>query len=53
MSCNINSNELFNLMNSNLASINMSHNIEILLLNDSNEFENEFNKQSTLFPLKK
>ena len=32
-------------MNSNLAYFNVSHNIEILHLNDSNEFENEINKQ--------
>ena len=32
-------------MNSNLAYFYVSHNIEILHLNDSNEFENEINKQ--------
>ena len=32
-------------MNSNLAYFDVSHNIEILYLNDSNEFENEINKQ--------
>ena len=32
-------------MNSNLAYFNVSHNIEILHLNDSNDFENEINKQ--------
>jgi len=32
-------------MNSGLAYFNVSHNIEILHLNDSNEFENEINKQ--------
>ena len=32
-------------MNSNLAYFDVSHNIEILHLNDSNEFENEINKQ--------
>ena len=31
---------IFNKMNSNLDNFNMSHNIEILNLNDSNEFEN-------------
>ena len=46
--CNASSNVLFNIfnkMNSNLAYFDMSHNIEILHLNDSNEFENEINKQ--------
>ena len=45
--CNASSNVLFNIfnkMNSNLAYFNVSHNIEILQLNDSNEFENEINK---------
>ena len=28
-----------------MAYFDMSHNIEFLLLNDSNEFENEINKQ--------
>ena len=32
-------------MNSNFAYFDVSHNIEILHLNDSNEFENEINKQ--------
>ena len=32
-------------MNSDLAYFDVSHNIEILHLNDSNEFENEINKQ--------
>ena len=32
-------------MNSDLAYFDVSHNIEILYLNDSNEFENEVNKQ--------
>ena len=32
-------------MNSNLAYFDVSHNIEILHLNDSNEFETEINKQ--------
>ena len=32
-------------MNFDLAHFNVSHNIEILHLNDSNEFENEINKQ--------
>ena len=32
-------------MNSDLAYFVISHNIEILHLNDSNEFENEINKQ--------
>ena len=36
---------IFNKMNSDLAYFDMSHNIEILHLNDSNEFENEINKQ--------
>ena len=35
----------FNKMNSNLAYFDVSHNIEILHLNDSNEFENEINQQ--------
>ena len=44
--CNISSNILFNIfnkMNSDLAHFDVSHNIEILHLNDSNEFENEIN----------
>ena len=36
---------IFNKMNSNLAYFDVSHNIEILHLNDSNEFENEINKK--------
>ena len=32
-------------MNSDLVYFDVSHNIEILPLNDSNEFENEINKQ--------
>ena len=32
-------------MNSDLAYFDVSHNIEILHLNDSNEFENEINKK--------
>ena len=32
-------------MNSDLAYFDVSHNIEILPLNDLNEFENEINKQ--------
>ena len=36
---------IFNKMNSDLAYFDVSHNIEILHLNDSNEFENEINKQ--------
>ena len=46
--CNASSNVLFNIfnkMNSDLAYFDMSHNIEILHLNDSNEFKNEINKQ--------
>ena len=46
--CNASSNVLFNIfskMNSVLAYFDMSHNIEILHLNDSNEFENEINKK--------
>ena len=42
MSYNASSNVLFNIfnkINSNLAYFNVSHNIEILHLNDSNEFE--------------
>jgi len=48
ISCNASSNVLFNIfnkMNSNLTYFNVSHNIEIMYLNDSNEFENEINKQ--------
>jgi len=32
-------------MDSDLAYFDMSYNVEILHLNDSNEFENEINKQ--------
>ena len=42
------SNVLFNIfykMNSDLAYFDVSYNIEILHLNDSNKFENEINKQ--------
>ena len=46
--CNASPNVLFNIfnkMNSDLAYFDVSHNIEILHLNNSNEFENEINKQ--------
>ena len=46
--CNASPNVLFNIfnkMNSDLAYFNQSHNIEILHLNDCNEFESEINKQ--------
>ena len=46
--CNVSSNVLFNIfnkMNSDLAYFDVSHNIEILHLNDSSEFESEVNKQ--------
>ena len=46
--CNESSNILFNIfnkMNSDLAYFDVSHNIQILQLNDFNEFENEINKQ--------
>ena len=46
--CNVSFNVLFNIfnkMNYDLAYFHVSHNIEILHLNDSNEFENEINKQ--------
>ena len=46
VSCNASSNVLFNIfnkMNSYLAYFDVSHNIEILHLNDSKEFENEIN----------
>ena len=36
---------IFNKMNYDLAYFDVSHNIEILHFNDSNEFENEINKQ--------
>ena len=39
------SSNIFNKMNSYLAYFDVTHNIEISHLNDSNEFENEFNKQ--------
>ena len=42
--CNASSNVLFNKMNSGLAYFDVSHNIKILQLNDSNEFDNEINK---------
>ena len=46
--CNTSSNVLFNIfnkMNFDLDYFDVSHNIEILHLNDSNEFENDINKQ--------
>ena len=46
--CNASSNVLFNIfnkMNFDLAHFDVSYNIEILHLNDSNEFKNEINKQ--------
>ena len=46
--CNASPNVLFNIfnkMNSDLVYFDVSYNIEILHLNDSNEFENEINKQ--------
>ena len=46
--CNASSNVLFNIfnkMNFNLAYFDVSHNIKILHINDSNEFENEIKKQ--------
>ena len=46
-SCNASSKAFFNIfnkMNFDLAYFYVSHNIEILHLNDSNEFENEINK---------
>ena len=46
MSCNASSNVLFNIfnkMNFDLAYFDVSYNIEILHLNDSNEFQNEIN----------
>ena len=36
---------MFNKMNFDLAYFDVSYNIEILHLNDSNKFENEINKQ--------
>ena len=44
--CKASSNVLFNIFNKmkfDLAYFDVSHNIEILHLNDSNEFENEIN----------
>ena len=46
--CNANANVLFNIFNKinfELAYFDVSHNIEILHWNDSNEFEYEINKQ--------
>ena len=46
--CNASPNTIFNIFNkknSDLVYFDVSHNIEILDLNDSNEFENEINKQ--------
>ena len=46
--CNASPNVLFNIfnkMNSDLVYFDVCYNIEILHLNDSNEFENEINKQ--------
>ena len=46
--CNASSDVLFNIfkkMNFDLVYFDVSHNIKILHLNDSNEFENEINKQ--------
>ena len=46
--CNASSNVLFNIfnkMNFDLAYFDVFYNIEILHLNNSNEFENEINKQ--------
>ena len=46
--CNASPNTIFNIfnkINSYLVYFDVSHNIEILDLNDSNEFENEINKQ--------
>ena len=46
--CNVSSDiffNIFNKMNSHLAYFDVSHNIEIIHLNDSNEFKNEINKQ--------
>ena len=46
--CNASTNVLFNIfnqMNFDLSYFDVSHNIEILHLNDSNEFENEIKKQ--------
>ena len=46
--CNASSNVLFNIfnkMNFDLAYFDVSYNIKILHINDSNEFENEVSKQ--------
>ena len=46
--CDASSNVLFNnfnKINSDLDYFDVSHNIEIMHLNDSNKFENEINKQ--------
>ena len=46
--CNASPNTIFNIfnkINSDLVYFDVSHNIEILHLNDSNEFENDINKQ--------
>ena len=43
--CNVSSDVLFNKMYSNLAYVDVSHNMEFLHLNDSNKFENEIIKQ--------
>jgi len=46
--CNVSSDiffNIFNKMNSYMAYFDVSHNIEIIHLNDSNEFKNEINKQ--------
>ena len=46
--CDAISDVLFNIfinMNSDFAYFDVSHNIEILYLNDSNDFENEINKK--------
>ena len=48
MSYNTNSDilfKIFNKMNYDLAYFDVSHSIEILHLNDSNEFKNEINKE--------
>ena len=45
--CNASSDILFNIfnkMNSDLAYFDVSHNIEIMHVNESNEYENEINK---------
>ena len=46
--CNASPNALFNIfnkMNSDLTYFDVSYNIEIMHLNDSNEFKNDINKQ--------